>query len=107
MKRPTYDVHLDGYPDPVRVEVHLADQLVAEREAPKVGLTVDPGQHPMATTTLWLWCALRRMATDVGPFGAFQNRLLQGFEPVTETDPETGQEVSPDIPPTLPAAPTL
>ncbi len=72
--------HTDA--EPVTVTVTLADQLVAEKEAPRHGITAE-AHAPMHTTALWVWCALRRGGAGVGTFREWVD-AGGDFEPVME-----------------------
>ena len=104
LRRPTYDVQLDPNSDElVRVVVTLADQLVAEREAPRHDVPLDPSLAPQHTAALWVWCAARRQVGNVGTFADFTNTAV--FEPVVDERTQEAQVQGVD--PTRPEAPTL
>lgn len=90
MRRPSYTVHLTTQPDPIPVTVLHTDQLVAEMTAPRLGLPVMPDEAPLHMTTLYVWCALRRMGLNPGEWQEFKTQTLIGFEAVR--DPDTGEE---------------
>jgi hypothetical protein len=60
VQRPTYRIELADGSEHV-VEVLHGDQLRAELQAPHHGIPVNPGELPLATTTLWLWAACKRL----------------------------------------------
>lgn len=86
MKRPTYDVYLEGEQDPHRVVVEHRDSLGAERVCGKYGIPVMPTEAPQAHATLYVWRAMTRMGIITADYPDFANRLLVGFQK-PEADP--------------------
>lgn len=75
VRKPTFRVELADGSEHV-VEVVHADQLRAELEAPRHMIPVNPGQLPLATTTLWLWAACSRLGITTAKFQAFKGELV-------------------------------
>lgn len=73
------------------VTVRWADQLLAEREAPRHGIT---NALPLHTTTYWVWAALKREGLYSADFQQFMNVDLVGVTPDSQRD---------QVPPTEPA----
>lgn len=73
------------------VTVRHGDQLRAELEGPKHGLTSIEAA-PMHYMTLWVWAALTREGKTTVNFQTFKGQIL-GLEPV-----EAGEDVDPTTP---------
>lgn len=73
------------------VHVRWADQLLAEREAPRHGIT---NAQPLHVTTYWVWAALKREGLYTGEFQQFLNVDVLGITPDSEQA---------EVPPTQPA----
>lgn len=98
-----YDVYLAGQPDPIRVAVKYPDMVVAEREAPACGVPSDPSLAPIAITTVWVWCALRRMGgLGVGSYHEF----MAAFDDLVPVSRTTAAPTAAIADPTPPAAST-
>lgn len=94
MQLPKFRVLLQEGDDQVEHEVTIlhGDQLRAELEAPRHGLT-DMGAAPMHFTTLWCWAALARTHVITDDFRAFKPKMLalEAVDDDTEVDPtQTG-----------------
>lgn len=84
-----FDVYLNPVdPDapPDRVAVRWADQLLAEREGPRHGLT-DMKAQKLHFVTYWCWAAMVREGNYAGDFQQFMNVDLAGIVPVKEAAP--------------------
>ena len=79
LKKLLYDVHLgtpetpDDQVETHRVRVILADQLVGEMLAARLGITTD---SPLRLTTCWLWAAMKRTGVYGKPWEEFQGDCL-------------------------------
>ena len=80
------------------VEVRNCDRLEAEVAGRSVGVMGPIDEAPMSYTTLWIWCAAKRLGLYDGKFVDFKRDLIT-FE---DSDDEP---VSVD--PTQPGAPTI
>jgi hypothetical protein len=88
IQRPTFRIELaDGTEH--TVEVLHGDQLRAELQAPHEGIPTDPSQLPLATTTLWLWAACKRLGLTQAKFRVFADSELValGKAPQAAVDP--------------------
>lgn len=103
LTRPRYLVSLVDVEEPIEVTVTHADQLVGEATARVHGEPVHPADAPQLHSTLYVWCALRRMGHKPGGWVEFKTERLIGFEPVTEPD-ETGKP-TPAVEPVDPTQP--
>lgn len=91
LERPEYYVTTSQI-DHERVQVRWADQLLAEREGPRHGIT---DKLPLALTTYWVWAALKRDGHPVGEFQAFYQDADLDVEPIKDVDPVPPSEPAP------------
>lgn len=75
----------------VVVPVIHADQMVGEREAAKMSLTLD---LPQNVTSVIVWCALRRRSLYTGTYHDFRDRDCVSIENASRPSPE-GEVVPP------------
>lgn len=74
------------------VEVRWPDQVLAEREGPRHGITKE---SPLQLTDYWLWAAMKRTGRYPGDFQSFTQDPDRDVEPIEDTAP---------VDPTQPAA---
>lgn len=100
LTQPTYRIAIDDLANEHEVAILPGDQLRAEVEGNRRGLT-EPKRQGQLLTFLWLWSASRRLElVDKGEkFETFVDRLV-AWEPVKVPDPETGEPSDPTVDPT-------
>jgi hypothetical protein len=95
LKRIYFDVYLDDPDNPdgyleFRAEVRGADQLRAELEGKRIGVTLEESMHQ---TFLWSWAALMRTHQIDMPFKDFRERAIQ-----VKGDKSSEADVDPTLP---------
>lgn len=102
LEAPVFLVLLDpadeaGEPTTHEVQVRGSDQLRAELEAKRQGVTIKDAMH---TTYLWAWSAMVRQQLFTGDFRPFMERCVM----VEQAKDEDGEPAAVDVDPTQPAA---
>jgi len=84
------------------IEVRNCDRLEAEVAARGVGVLGPMDEAPQHYTTLWLWCAAKRLTVYAGTFAEFKRDLVT-FEDMDGDEPVPADPTQPADPITSPS----